>query len=55
MRTYCTCGLWHEFREADEPPETINCEDCPICSGDKDEDDDFENYDFEKELWEQDD
>lgn len=53
IRTYCTCGVWHEFEGAVEPPKTIECSDCPVCNGDMKEGDDFEDYDFEKEHSEQ--
>lgn len=40
-RTYCSCGVWHEFDHAKdsvkfegEIPEYVECGECPECNGD---------------------
>ena len=51
--TTCSCGKEHKFHNAKNAPETIDCDDCPVCSGDSKENDDFRKYDFTKEWYEQ--
>lgn len=51
--TTCSCGKEHKFHNGKTAPETIDCDDCPICSGDSKENDDFRKYNFEKAWYEQ--
>jgi len=41
VKTYCSCGVWHEFDESKDSarfegaiPEYVECGECPECNGD---------------------